>query len=85
MSNTYFHTLYSNVAETMEQLSVTRRELLNCGYISEKKNNLLLNSIHVLCQTMVTLGNDIIACKEAETVDSELPEPLEEILTSLDM
>ena len=53
MSNTYFHTLYSNVAETMEQLSVTRRELLNCGYISEKKNHLLLNSIHVLCQTML--------------------------------
>lgn len=85
MSNTYFHTLYNNVAQTMEQLSVTRRELLNCGYISEKKNNLLLNSIHVLCQTMVTLGNDIIDCKEAETVDSELPEPLEEILTSLDI
>ena len=85
MSHTYFHTLYNNVAQTMEQLSVTRRELLNCGYISEKKNNLLLNSIHVLCQTMVTLGNDIIDCKEAETVDSELPEPLEEILTSLDI
>ncbi len=74
MNHTYFHTLYSNVAETMEQLSVTRRELLNCGYISDKKNNLLLNSIHVLCQTMVILGNDIIACKEAETIDSMIPE-----------
>lgn len=78
MSNTYFHTLYSNVAETMEQLSVTRRELLNCGYISEKKNHLLLNSIHVLCETMVTLGKDIIACKEAETFDSLIPESEEE-------
>ena len=39
----------------------------------------------LLYEKIVAVGDDIQRYKEAETLDSELPEPLEEILTSLDI
>ena len=84
-NDTYFTDIYKNVDSTTAELNYTRRVLLQFGYLNDDENELLQYALHLLYEKIVAVGDDIQRYKEAETLDSELPEPLEEILTSLDI
>lgn len=79
---TYYHYFYKDTVSTTAELNHTRRMLLQFGYLNDDENELLQYALHLLCEKIVAVGDDMQRYKEAETIASDLPEPLEEILTS---
>lgn len=84
-NDTYFTYIYKNIDSTAVELNHTRRMLLKFCYLNDDENELLQYAIHLLYEKIVAVGDDIQRYEEAETFKSELPEPLEEILTSSDI
>lgn len=74
MAESLFHDTYMEVAATTEQLATVRNLLYKYGYLSDKDNQNILNSIHIMYRKLVKLGDDIIAFNDFEksqTIDIE--------------
>lgn len=84
-NDTYFTYIYKNIDSAAAELNHTRRMLLKFGYLNDDENELLQYAMHLLYEKIVAVGDDIQRYEETETFKSELPEPLEEILTSSDI
>lgn len=85
LNKTYFSDIYNSACHATDELSKARHLLGRYHYLTNSEHKLLRKALHLLYEKIVIVGNDIIACKEAEIIDSELPEPLEEFLTSSDI
>lgn len=84
-NDTYFTDIYKKINSTTTELNHTRRMLLQFDYLNDDENELLQYALHLLYEKIVAVGNDIQRYNEEETFKSELPEPLEKILTSSDI
>lgn len=84
LNNTYFADIYNSACYATEELSKARHLLGRYHYLTNSEHKLLRKALHLLYEKIVTVGDDIQRYKEAETTASELPEPLEEILTLSD-
>lgn len=85
LNNTYFADIYNSACYATEELSKARHLLGRYHYLTNAEHKLLRKALHLLYEKIVAVGDDIQRYKEAETTASELPEPLEEILTSSDI
>lgn len=73
-NDTYFTYIYKNIDSTAVELNHTRRMLLKFGYLNDDENELLQYALHLLYEKIVAVGDDIQKYKEAETIDSMIPE-----------
>lgn len=74
LNNTYFADIYNSACYVTEELSKVRRLLGHYNYLTKEEHKLLRKVSHLLYEKIVAVGDDIQRYKEAETIDSLIPE-----------
>ncbi len=81
-NNTYHMDIYNIVCSAVNEINEARQTLGHFDYLTDDENILLRRSQHLLYQKLIAVGKDIRKCNELQIFDSELPELLEESITS---
>ena len=74
LNKTYFTDIYNSACYATEELSKVRHLLGRYHYLTNAEHKLLRKALHLLYEKIVAVGDDIQRYKEAETIDSLIPE-----------
>ncbi len=74
LNKTYFTDIYNSACYATEELSKARQLLGRYHYLTNAEHKLLRKALHLLYEKIVAVGDDIQRYKEAETIDSLIPE-----------